>query len=128
MAKIILIIAAFVEFVFRGLPALFGSQSIAELFVLEYIEGALYYVHPFGALMLVFGVMFFMASKDPVKFKFVIDMGILRYALAIVSYVITLLMLGSMSLFWWIHLVIDAVLLILFIISRPKVEKAKATT
>lgn len=128
MAKIILIIAAFVEFVFRGLPALFGSQSIAELFGLEYIEGALYYVHPFGALMLVFGVMFFMASKDPVKFKFVIDMGILRYALAIVSYVITLLMLGSMSLFWWIHLIIDAVLLILFIISRPKAEKAEATT
>ena len=128
MAKVILIIAAFVEFVFRGLPALFGSQSIAELFGLEYIEGALYYVHPFGALMLVFGVMFFMASKDPVKFKFVIDMGILRYALAIVSYVITLLMLGSMSLFWWIHLVIDAVLLILFIISRPKAEKAEATT
>ena len=128
MAKVILIIAAFVEFVLRGLPALFGSQSIAELFGLEYIEGALYYVHPFGALMLVFGVMFFMASKDPVKFKFVIDMGILRYALAIVSYVITLLMLGSMSLFWWIHLVIDAVLLILFIISRPKAEKAEATT
>lgn len=128
MAKIILIIAAFVEFVFRGLPALFGSQSIAELFGLEYIEGALYYVHPFGALMLVFGVMFFMASRDPVKFKFVIDMGILRYALAIVSYVITLLMLGSMSLFWWIHLIIDAVLLILFIISRPKAEKAEATT
>ena len=128
MAKVILIIAAFVEFVFRGLPALFGSQSIAELFGLEYIEGALYYVHPFGALMLVFGVMFFMASRDPVKFKFVIDMGILRYALAIVSYVITLLMLGSMSLFWWIHLIIDAVLLILFIISRPKAEKAEATT
>ena len=128
MAKIILIIAAFVEFILRGLPALFGSQFIAELFGLEYIEGALYYVHPFGALMLVFGVMFFMASRDPVKFKFVIDMGILRYALAIVSYVITLLMLGSMSLFWWIHLIIDAVLLILFIISRPKAEKAEATT
>jgi len=127
MAKIILIIAAIVEFIFRGLPAFFGSQAIANLFGLEYIEGALVYVHPFGALMLVFGVMFFIASKDPVKYKFIVDMGILRYALALVSYFITLAMLGSLTLFWWIHLVIDLVLLVLFILARPKEAKAATT-
>jgi len=126
MAKIVLIIAAIVEFIFRGLPAFFGSQAIANLFGLEYIEGALVYIHPFGALMLVFGVMFFIASKDPVKYKFIIDMGILRYVLALVSYFITLAMLGYLGLFWWIHLVIDVVLLVLFIFARPKEVKAAA--
>ncbi len=120
MAKVILIIAAIVEFVFRGLPAFFGSKAISNLFGLEYIEEALVYIHPFGALMLVFGVMFFIASKDPVKYKFVINMGILRYALALVSYFITLAMLGSLATFWWIHMIADLVLLILFIVSRPK--------
>jgi hypothetical protein len=123
MAKIVLIIAAIIECVFRGLPAFFGSEAIANLFGLEYIPGALVYVHPFGALMLVFGLMFFMASKDPLKYKFVVDMGILRYALAIVSYFVTLLMLGSLHMFWWIHLIIDVVLLSLFIYSRPKEVK-----
>jgi hypothetical protein len=126
MAKIILIIAAIVEFIFRGLPALFASRSIANLFGLEYIEGALVYVHPFGACMLVFGVMFFLASKDPVKYKFIVDMGILRFALAVVAHLITLAMLGALPLFFWIHLIIDIVLLVLFIISRPKEVKAAA--
>ena len=124
MAKVVLIIAAIIEFVFRGLPAFFGSQAIADLFGLEYIPGALVYVHPFGALMLVFGVMFYIASKDPPKYKFIVDMGILRYALSIVSYFVTLLMLGSLVFFWWIHLVIDVILLVLFILSRPKEAKA----
>lgn len=127
MARIVLIIAAIIEFIFRGLPSFFGSQGIADMFGLVYVEEALVYIHPFGALMLVFGVMFFIASKDPVEYKFVMDMGILRYALAFVSYFITLFMIGSLATFWWIHLVVDLVLLILFIISRPKAaEPAKA--
>jgi hypothetical protein len=126
MAKIVLIIAAIVEFILRGLPAFFGSQAVANLFGLEYIEGALVYIHPYGALMLVFGIMFFIASKDPVKYKYIIDMGILRYAMGLASYVVTFAMLGSLALFWWIHLLIDVVLLILFILERPKVAKAAA--
>ena len=124
MAKVILIIAAIIEFVFRGLPAFFGSQTIANLFGVEYIEGALVYVHPLGACMLVLGVMFFIASKDPVKYKILVDLGILRYALGFVSHLITLAMLGSLPMFFWIHLVIDLVFLILFFLSRPKEAKA----
>ena len=127
MAKVVLIIAAIVEFIFRGLPAFFGSKAVSGLFGLEYIEGALVYVHPFGALMLVFGVMFFIASKDPMKYKFIVDMAILRYALAVVSYFITLAMLGSLAVFWWIHLVVDVVLLVLLILARPREAKAATT-
>lgn len=126
MAKIVLIIAAIIEFVFRGLPAFFGGESMARLFGLEYIPGALVYTHPFGALMLVFGVMFFVASKDPAKYKLIFDVGILRYALGLGSYVVTLVMLGSIATFWWIHLVVDVVLLILFVAARPKAAVASA--
>lgn len=126
MAKIVLIIAAVVEFVFRGLPAFFASAPVAKLFGLEYIPGALVYTHPFGALMLVFGVMFFVASKDPAKHKLIFDVGILRYALGLGSYVVTLVTLGSIATFWWIHLVVDVVLLILFVAARPKAAVASA--
>jgi hypothetical protein len=126
MAKVILIIAAIIEFVFRGLPAFFGSQAIANLFGVDYIEAALVYVHPFGAVMLVLGVMFFIASKDPPKYKILVDLGILRFALGFVAHLITLFMLGTLPTFFWIHMVIDLVLLILFIVVRPKEAKAAA--
>jgi hypothetical protein len=126
MARVVLLIAAVVEFVLRGLPAFFGSEPVANLFGVEYIEGALVYVHPYGALMLTFGVMFFLASKDPEKYKFVIDMGVLRYALAIVSLVITVLMVGSLALFTWVHLVIDVILLVLFIMVRQQAVQPAA--
>ena len=127
MAKVTLIIAAIVEFVFRGLPAFFASAPVAKLFGLEYIPGALVYVHPFGALMLVFGVMFFMASKDPVKHKLIIDFGILRYALGLAAYIVTLITPGSLATFWWVHLIVDLVLLVLFVMSRPKAAVAPVT-
>ena len=126
MGKVILIIAAVIEFVFRGLPAFFASASVAKLFGLEYIPGALVYIHPFGALMLVFGVMFYMASKDPAKYKLIFDLGILRYAMGLGAYVVTLVTPGSMATFWWIHLVVDVVLLILFVAYRPKAAVASA--
>jgi hypothetical protein len=126
MAKVVLLIAAVVEFVLRGLPGFFGSEWVANLFGLEYIEEALVYVHPLGALMLVFGVMFFIASKEPVKYKFVIDMGILRYAATALSHVVSLLMMGSLLLFWWVHLIIDVILLVLFIMVRQQAAQPVA--
>ena len=126
MAKTVLIIAAVIEFVFRGLPAFIASAPVAKLFGLEYIPGALVYAHPFGALMLVFGVMFFVASKDPAKYKPIFGVGILRYALGLGSYIVTLVTLGSIATFWWIHLFVDLVLLILFVMSRPKTAVASA--
>ena len=126
MARIVLLIGAVVDFVLRGLPGFFGSEPIANLFGLEYIEEALVYIHPMGALLLTFGVMFFMASKNPEKYKFVIDIGILRYALGILSYVPTFLIVGTLVLFWWVHLIIDVILLVLFIAVRQKAAQPVA--
>ena len=126
MARVVLLIGAVVDFVLRGLPGFFGSEPIANLFGLEYIEEALVYIHPMGALLLTFGVMFFMASKNPEKYKFVIDIGILRYALGILSYVLTFLIVGTLVLFWWVHLIIDVILLVLFIAVRQKAAQPVA--
>jgi hypothetical protein len=126
MARTVLIIAAIVEFVFRGLPGFFGSERIANFFGLEYIEGSLVYAHPLGALLLTFGVMFFIASKDPLKNRLIIDMGILRFALGIGSFVVSYAMLGSPATFWWVHLAVDIVLLVLLVVTRPKAEVAQA--
>ena len=126
MARIVLLIAAIVEFVFRGLPALFGSEWIAKLFGLEYIPSCLVYVHPFGALMLTFGVMFFLASKDPVKHRLLVDIGILRFALGALAHIISIVGPAPYATFWLVHLVIDVVLLVLLVISRPKAALAAA--
>jgi hypothetical protein len=128
MARVVLLIAAIVEFVGRGLPAFFGSEPVANLFGLEYIEEALVYIHPFGALLLTFGVMFFIASKAPEKHGLVIDMGILRYALGILSYGVTFVIVGSLVTFWWLHLVIDVILLVLFVLARQRAAPGVAAT
>jgi hypothetical protein len=124
VARIVLLIAAIVEFVFRGLPALFGSEWLAKLFGLEYIPGCLVYVHPFGALMLTFGVMFFLASKDPVKHRLLVDIGILRFGLGALAHIISIVGPAPYATFWLVHLVIDVVLLLLLLISRPKAALA----
>ncbi len=126
MARVVLLIGAVVDFVLRGLPGFFASEPIANLFGLEYIEEALVYIHPMGAVLLTFGVMFFMASKNPEKYKFVIDIGILLYALYLLSYVVTFLIVGTLVLFWWVHLVIDVILLVLFIAVRQKAAQPVA--
>jgi hypothetical protein len=76
--------------------------------------------------MFVFGVMFFVVSKDPAKYKLILDVGILWYALGLGSYVVSLVTLGSIATFWWIGLFVDLVRLILFVMSWPKGSLASA--
>ena len=122
MARVVLIIAAIIEFVFRGLPAFFGCEAVANLFGLEYIEGAVPYAHAFGAVMLCFGVLLFIASKNPEKHRLIINIGILRFSLGAVAQLTSWAIMGSMVIFWWIHIIIDIALVGLLIASRPKIS------
>ena len=122
MASIVLVIAAIIEFVFRGLPAFFACEAVANLFGLEYIEGALPYVHAFGAVMLCLGVLLFIASKNPKKNRLVVDIGILRFSLGVIAQLITWAMMGSLHIFWWIHMAIDIILVGLLLASRLKLS------
>ena len=120
MARIILILAGILELVFRGLPAFFGSEKTAEWFGLEYIEEALIYVHPYGALLIAFGLLLILVSKDPVKYRVVVDIAILRFLLGPIALLYTYFTVGLFTTFWWAHLALDVLFFILLIIARPK--------
>lgn len=126
MAKVVLLIAAIVEFVFRGLPAFFGCRAVADLFRLTYLEEILPYAHAFGAVMICFGVLLFIASRAPEKHALIINIGILRFTLGIAAQLLTWVMAGELGMFWVIHIIIDAILVVLLLVSRPKASGSKA--
>ena len=117
-ARSVLVLAAIVEIVFRGIPALFGSPSVARLFNLEYLPGFIPYVHAFGAVMICLGVLFFIASKEPEKHVLIINIAIMRFSLGILAQLGSYLQLGSLHVFWWIHMAVDVVLVVLLVLAR----------
>lgn len=127
-ARIVLVIAAAVEVVFRGIPALFGSPAVARLFNLEYLPGFIPYVHAFGAVMICLGLLFFFASKVPEKHILVINIAILRFALGIAAQLGSYFQLGSLDVFWWVQMAVDAVLVILLVFARKSVLAPAAKT
>jgi hypothetical protein len=65
-------------------------------------------------------------DAGPRRLDLVFDVGILRYALGIGSYIVTLVKPGSMATFWWVPLVVDVVLLVLFVVPRSRAGDASA--
>lgn len=123
-ARLVLVIAAVVEVIPRGIPALFGSPAVARIFNLEYLPGFIPYVHAFGAVMVCLGLLFYFASKEPEKHLLVINIAILRFALGIVAQVGSYLQLGSLHIFWWVHMAVDVVLVVLLVMARSSVVAA----
>lgn len=124
MARAALITAAVVEIVFRGIPALIGTPEMAGVFGLEFLPGFIPYVHAFGAVMLTFGIMFLIAAKVPERNLLIINMAILRFFLGILAQLWTFIQMGELHVFWWVHMVVDAILVLYLIAARTKmVEK-----
>lgn len=126
MAKLSLMLAAIVEVVFRGIPALFGSPPVARFFNLEYLDGFIPYVHAFGAVMICLGVLFYFASRAPEKNVLIINVAILRFVLGIAAQLGSYFQLGSLHVFWWIHMGIDVVLVIMLVLARSQVRAGSA--
>lgn len=124
MARPVLLIAAVVEVVFRGIPALFGSPPVARLFGLEYLTGFIPYVHAFGAVMICLGLLFYFAAREPEKHLLVVNIAILRFALGIAAQLGSYFQLGGLHVFWWTHMAVDAVLVVLLLLVRREVAKA----
>jgi hypothetical protein len=122
LARIVLVIAAVVEVVLRGIPALFGSPAVAGIFNLEFLPGFIPYVHAFGAVMICLGLLFFFASKAPEKHVLIINIAILRFTLGIVAQLGSYLQLGSLHVFWWSHMALDVVLVVLLVLARLSVR------
>ncbi|MFH1865793.1 MAG: hypothetical protein ABIK85_07910 [Candidatus Eisenbacteria bacterium] len=120
MARAALITAAVVEIVFRGIPALIGTPEMAGVFGLEFLPGFIPYVHAFGAVMLTFGIMFLIAAKVPERNLLNINMAILRFFLGILAQLCTFIQMGELHVFWWVHMVVDAILVLYLIAARTK--------
>ena len=125
IARPVLLSAAIIEVIPRGLPALFGSPSVARMFNLEFLPGFIPYVHAFGAVMVCLGLLFWFAAKEPDKHLLVINIAILRFALGIAAQLGSYFQLGSLHVFWWVHMAIDVVLVVLLLLARRSVT-AKA--
>jgi hypothetical protein len=121
-ARTMLIIAALVEVVFRGIPALFGSPAVARLLHLGYPLQDINYVHAFGAVMICLGVLFYFAAKQPVVPVLVVNIAILRFALGIGAQLGSYFQLRAgglvMGVFWWAHMAVDVVLVVLLVFAR----------
>ena len=125
-ARVMLLVAAVVEIVFRGIPALFGSPAVARLLNLEYPLQDINYVHAFGAVMICLGLLFYFAAREPEKHLLVLNIAILRFAMGIAAQLASYLQLKAgglvMNPFWWIHMAVDIVLVILLVAARAPLK------
>ena len=121
-----LITGGVIEIVFRGIPALIGTPEMADVFGLEFLPGFIPYVHAFGAVMVTFGIMFLIAAKIPERNVLIINMAILRFFLGILAQFWTYLQMGELHIFWWIHMIVDAILVLLLLAARTKMMEKMA--
>ena len=128
MARRVLILAAFIEVIPRGIPALFGSPAVAGIFGLEWLPGFVPYVHAFGAVMICLGILFYFAAKEPEKYLLIINIAILRFALGIAAQLGSYFQLGSLHIFWWVHIAVDLVMVLLLVLARSSVKAAVPKT
>jgi hypothetical protein len=126
-ARTMLVVAAVVEVVFRGVPALFGSPAVARLLNLEYPLQDINYVHAFGAVMICLGVYFFVASRAPEKHVLAVNIAILRFALGIAAQLGSYFQLKAggitMNVFWWVQMAVDIVLVVLLWAARSSLRR-----
>ena len=126
MARVSLIIGGVIEIVFRGIPALIGTPGMAAIFGLEYLPGFIPYVHAFGAVMVTFGIMFLIAAKVPERNVLVLNMAILRFFFGILAQLWTFIQMGELHVFWWIHIIVDAILVVMLLAARTKMMEKLA--
>ena len=126
MARVSLIIGGVIEIVFRGIPALIGTPGLAAVFGLEYLPGFIPYVHAFGAVMVTFGIMFLIAAKVPERNVLVLNMAILRFFFGILAQLWTFIQMGELHVFWWIHIIVDAILVVMLLAARTKMMEKLA--
>jgi len=120
--KWVLIIAGLISLIYWGILLVFATPGMTVLYGAPFPAEPIY-VRVIGMLCVVLGLLFLMASRDPVKNRLVVDIGIINYALflifGIVSKFIAREEVGFFGFFWW-HILVLWIFLILFIRYRPK--------
>jgi hypothetical protein len=120
MARASLIVAGIVELVFRGIPALIGTPAIGRMFHLQFDLVLIPYVHAFGAVMIVLGVLFLAASRVPERNLLIVNIAILRFLLGILAQGWTYVEANGLATFWWINMAVDVFLVVFLLAGRSK--------
>jgi len=123
--KWVLIIAGLITLIYWGVMLVFVTPGMAALYGVPYPQEPIY-VRVIGMLCVLLGLLFLLASRDPVKNRLVVDIGIINYALflifGIMSKFIAREEVGFFGFFWW-NILVLWIFLILFIRNRPKAAK-----
>jgi len=119
--NIILIIFGLIFLIYWGLMLVFVHPSMTVLYGAEYPAEPVY-VRTIGMMAVVFGLLLFFASRDPVKNILVINITIIYNILFIIFYLVGMLtkLMEMTGFIWWFNLIISIIFLILLLIFRPK--------
>ena len=118
--KWVLIIAGLITLIYWGILLVFVTPGMTALYGAPYPAEPIY-VRTIGMLFVVLGLFFLLASRDPVKNRLVVDIGIINYVLMVIFYIISMFITKeTVGFVWWINLILSVIFLILFIAFRPK--------
>ena len=119
----VLIVKAFLTVFIWGLPALVGPQSLLEFFRVPIPED-LIYMRLFGGAATAWGVVYWLARKDPRRNVAIVKAGLVDNILPTISILFIGFTRGISSVFIWISAVFTGMFFILFLILMPREGKA----
>ena len=115
----LLLLKVFLCFVVWGLPALWASPTVLQLFGFAVPEDPIF-LRSFGALAIAMGVAYGYAYRDPLKNAAILRVGVADNGLATLSVLLTALTTGLSSWFVGVSGVLTAGFAIAFLLLTPR--------
>jgi hypothetical protein len=122
----VLVVKAFLTVFVWGLPALLGPLSILDILGLP-IPADPIYLRLFGGAATAWGVLYWLARKDPARNVAVLQAGIVDNALPTIAVVVIGLTSGISSVFIWLSALLTGTFFLLFLVLMPREGRAVAT-
>jgi len=118
--RLTLIVAGLISLIYWGVLLVFVTPGMTGAYGAPYPAEPIY-VRTIGMVCVVLGLLFLLASRDPVKNRIAVDIGIINWALMLIfAFVSMFITKEAVGFVWGINLVLYVVFLILFIAFRPK--------
>jgi hypothetical protein len=122
----VLVVKAFLTVFVWGLPALLGPLSILDILGLP-IPADPIYLRLFGGAATAWGVLYWLARRDPARNVAVLQAGIVDNALPTIAVVVIGLTSGISSVFIWLSALLTGTFFLLFLVLMPREGRAVAT-
>jgi hypothetical protein len=122
----VLIVKALVTVFVWGLPALLGPLSLLDILGLP-VPAEPIYLRLFGGAATAWGVVYWLARRDPQRNVAILKAGIVDNALPTVAIVLIGLTSGISSAFIWISGVLTSLFCLSFAILMPRQEQTAKT-